>query len=40
LNTGVIRESGLGDSGNRLLAIEKELGKNAIFLGKRGLEPV
>ena len=40
LNTGVIRESGLGESGNRLLAIEEELGKNAKFLGKRGLEPV
>ena len=40
LNTGVIRESGLGDTGNRLLAIEEELGKNAIFLGRRGLEPV
>ncbi len=40
LNTGVIRESGLGDTGNRLLKIEDELGKNAMFLGKRGLEPV
>jgi enolase len=36
LNTGNIRESGLGASANRLLQIEAELGDKAQFLGKAG----
>jgi enolase len=38
LNTGHIRESGTGPSANRLLKIESELGKNAVFPGKAGLK--
>jgi enolase len=39
LNTGHIRESGLGPSGNRFLQIELELGTRAKFAGKTGLKP-
>mgnify|MGYP001114763276 CR=1 FL=1 len=39
LNTGHIRESGLGPSGNRFLQIELELGVRAKFAGKAGLKP-
>ncbi len=39
LNTGNIRESGLGPTGNRLLEIEAELGSRAKFLGKAGFKP-
>ncbi|MCW4039408.1 MAG: phosphopyruvate hydratase [Candidatus Bathyarchaeota archaeon] len=39
LNTGHIRESGLGPSGNRFLQIELELGARAKFAGKAGLKP-
>ena len=39
LGTGNIRESGLGPAGNRLLKIEQELGKRAVFLGKAGFKP-
>jgi enolase len=38
LNTGNIRESGLGASANRLLQIEAELGDKAQFLGKAGFK--
>jgi len=38
LNTGNIRESGLGPSANRLLQIEAELGERAQFLGKDGFK--
>jgi enolase len=38
LNTGQIREGGIGLTANRILAIEKELGKKAKFLGKSGLK--
>jgi enolase len=38
LGTGTIRESAVGDSGNRFLEIEAELGKRARFLGKAGLK--
>jgi enolase len=38
INAGTVRESATGPSGNRLLAIEAELGKRARFLGKRGLK--
>jgi|LSQX01.2.fsa_nt_gb enolase len=37
INAGSIRESGLGDYGNRFLEIERELGNRAHFAGKRGL---
>jgi len=39
LNTGHVRESGTGPTGNRLLAIEQELGGRARFLGKAGFKP-
>ena len=39
LNTGHMRESGTGPTGNRLLAIEQELGSRAKFLGKAGFKP-
>lgn len=38
INAGTIRESGIGPSGNRLLAIEAELGERALFLGRKGLK--
>ncbi len=38
LNTGQIREGGLGPTANRLLAIEAELGNRARFLGKTALK--
>ena len=38
INSGTIRGSGLGPSGNRLLEIEEELGSRAKFLGKLGLK--
>ena len=38
INAGTIRESCLGSAGSRLLAIEAELGANAVFAGKRGLK--
>lgn len=38
LNTGHIRESGLGPSGNRFLQIELELGARVKFAGKAGLK--
>ncbi len=36
LNTGCVRESGIGPTGNRILQIEMELGDRAKFLGKAG----
>ena len=38
INAGTIRESGLGDYGNRFLEIERELGSRARFAGKQGLK--
>jgi enolase len=38
LNCGTIRECATGPRGNRLLQIEAELGKRALFLGKQGLK--
>lgn len=38
LNTGQIREGGLGPTANRLLAIEAELGSRAKFMGKEALK--
>ena len=38
INAGSVRECGIGDRGNRFLEIESELGKNAKFIGMRGLK--
>ena len=38
INAGTIRETGLGQGGNRFLEIEKELGSSAVFAGTRGLK--
>jgi enolase len=38
INAGSVRESAIGDRGNRFLEIEEELGKNAKFIGARGLK--
>lgn len=38
INAGSIRESAIGDRGNRLLEIERELGANAHFIGAKGLK--
>lgn len=38
LNTGTVRESATGPTGNRFLKIEAELGKRALFLGRKGLK--
>lgn len=38
INAGSIRESAIGDRGNRFLEIEKELGANAKFMGAKGLK--
>lgn len=38
INAGSIRESAIGDRGNRFLEIEKELGANAKFIGAAGLQ--
>ena len=38
INAGSIRESAIGDRGNRFLEIERELGSAAKFLGARGLK--
>ncbi len=38
INAGSIRESAIGPRGNRLIEIEEELGKNALFIGARGLK--
>ena len=38
INAGSIRESAIGDRGNRFLEIEKELGANAKFIGANGLK--
>jgi enolase len=38
LNCGTVRESATGPRGNRLLQIEAELGKRALFLGRKGLK--
>lgn len=38
LNTGQIREGGLGPTANRLLQIENELGSNGKFLGKAAIK--
>jgi enolase len=38
INAGTVRESGIGPSANRLLAIEAELGGRALFLGRKGLK--
>lgn len=38
INAGSIRESGINETANRLLEIEKELGDKAVFLGKKGLK--
>ena len=37
INAGSVRECALGLDANRFLEIEDELGKSAVFLGKRGL---
>jgi len=37
INAGTIRETGLGTAGSRFLAIEKELGANAVFAGTSGI---
>jgi len=39
LSTGHMREGGTGQTANRLLQIEEELGSNAKFIGKTGLKP-
>jgi enolase len=39
LNTGHVRESGIDPTGNRLLAIELELGGRAKFPGRAGFKP-
>jgi enolase len=39
LSTGHMREGGTGQTANRLLQIEEELGSNAKFIGKVGLKP-
>ena len=38
INAGSIRESAIGDRGNRILEIEQELGTAARFIGARGLK--
>lgn len=38
INAGSVRESGIGDRGNRFLEIEAELGSSAKFIGARGLK--
>ena len=38
INAGSIRESAIGDRGNRFLEIERELGANAKFMGAKGLK--
>lgn len=38
LNTGHLREGAVGPTGNRLLQIEAELGRQAKFLGRAGLK--
>lgn len=38
INAGSIRECGIGARANRLIEIEEELGKNAKFIGARGLK--
>jgi enolase len=38
INASSIRESAIGDRGNRFLEIEKELGANAKFIGAKGLK--
>ena len=37
INAGSVRECALGVDANRFLEIEAEIGKSAVFLGKRGL---
>jgi enolase len=39
LNTGHLREGGTGPIANRLLEIEADLGRRAVFLGREGLKP-
>jgi enolase len=39
LMTGQMREGAVGPTGNRLLAIEAELGSRAEFLGRKALKP-
>ena len=39
LNTGHLREGGIGPVGNRFLQIEAELGSRAKFAGRKGLKP-
>jgi enolase len=38
VNAATVRESCLGHTGNRFLAIEAELGQRAVFPGKGGLK--
>ena len=38
INAGSVRESAIGDRGNRFLEIEEELGRSAKFMGARGLK--
>lgn len=38
INAGSVRESAVGDRGNRFLEIEEELGDKAVFLGAKGLK--
>ena len=38
INAGSVRESAIGDRGNRFLEIEAELGAAAKFMGAKGLQ--
>ncbi len=38
LKVGSVRESGIGENGNRFIEIEEELGSRAKFAGKHGLK--
>ncbi|MDR1315815.1 MAG: hypothetical protein LBK13_02980 [Spirochaetales bacterium] len=38
INAGTIRESCMGSGGSRFLEIERELGENAVFAGRRSLK--
>jgi enolase len=38
INAGTVRETGIGPGANRFLQIETELGRRALFLGRKGLK--
>ncbi len=38
IGSGIVRESGVGPTGNRMLQIEEELGPRAKYIGKAGLK--